>query len=226
MKFGVLNSGTQRSPSPAPTGDQTLEVQLALARTLERQGDLDRTEAAYRKILSRHPDQAVALHRLAVIADQRKRYKQSAELFQQALEQQPGSPDLFCDIAYSFYLQRRWTEAEMNFKQAIALDAYHERAHNHLGMLLAQTERSEEALAEFRQAGCSDAESHLNLALALTHCNRLAAARAEFQNARYVSSGEKEVEEKIARVEELLAEADPDNVDFPVIARQSTQRRR
>lgn len=210
----------------APSAEQTLEVQLAFARTLERQGDLDQSENAYRDVLNRYPDQDIAIHRLAVIADQRQRYKESAELFQQALQRQPENPDLFCDIGYSFYLQHLWTEAEVNYRHAVSLHAHHERAHNHLGMLLAQTDREKEAIAEFRLAGCSETESHLNLALALTNCKKIAAAREQFQHAQYVSPGSKQVEEKITRMEELLAQADPENASVPSIAQQAIRRHR
>ena len=40
-----------------------------------------------------------------------------------ALKLSPGSPDIYCDMGYSLYLQRRSAEAEMNLRQAIALDS-------------------------------------------------------------------------------------------------------
>ncbi|WP_161604588.1 tetratricopeptide repeat protein [Roseiconus nitratireducens] len=202
----LMRSAESSGRLPTPTADQVLDVQLALARTLEKQGDLAATEAAYRKILAVKPNQLTALHRLAVLLDQRKRYEESAELFVKAIEQQPQSPDLYCDLGYSCYLQGRFTEAETYLNQAIRLDAYHERAHNHLGMLLAQTDRVEDALAEFQQAGCNDAESHLNLALAFTHCNRIADAHEAVRIAKRFPSGNSTVNERLGRMESLLAE--------------------
>lgn len=50
-------------------------------------------------------------------------------------------------------------------------------------MLLAQTERLDEAFVEFRHAGCPDAEAHANLAFVLTLNHRWDEARWQYEAA-------------------------------------------
>jgi Flp pilus assembly protein TadD len=162
---------------------QALEVQLALARTLHKQRNLEAAATVYHRIIDRSPKQVEAVHRLAILYDQQGRFAESEKLFRKALKLRPGNSNVFCDLGYSFYLQRRWSEAEMNFRQAIELDKEHARAHNHLGLLLSQLDRREEALAQFRKAGCTLAEAHTNAALILTLDGRMIDAQEEFQYA-------------------------------------------
>jgi tetratricopeptide (TPR) repeat protein len=81
------------------------------------------------------------------------------------------------------YLQRRWAEAQMNLKQAIALKADHARAHTNLAMVLARNEAADEALAEFRKAGCDEATAQANLAFVLLTDHHFDEARDHYQKA-------------------------------------------
>ncbi len=213
----------RQSGPDTPTAEQALGVQVALARTLERQGDLDQAENAYRQLVEKHPDEPVVLHRLAVLTDRHQRYEESASLFQRALELQPDNPNLLCDIGYSLYLQCRWDEAESNLRQAIAVDPRHRRAHNHLGMLLARTDRRDDAMVAFRNAGCSEAEAHLNLALALAASNQPEAAQQAVRIAENSGSGSKAAQEKIERMRGLLAEAESNDAAPTSIATKPNQ---
>ena len=105
---------------------------------------------------------------MAVVHDKQGEFRESAELYRKALELSPGNPDIYCDMGYSLYLQRRWAEAEMNLRQAIALNANLARAHNNLAMVLARDTRVEAALNEFQKGGSDKATSHANVAFVLT----------------------------------------------------------
>ena len=85
----------------------------------------------------------------------------------------PKYPDLLCDYGYSLYLQRRWAEAEGTLRKAVAEAPRHQRSHCNLGLVLAQTERKREALAEFQQEGCDASAAQANLGLVLAMNNRL-----------------------------------------------------
>lgn len=160
----VPNFPVGASNSKEMNGNQLAEIQFGLGRSLEAQGNLEKAKSAYYLALESNPRLAAAYRRLAIVYDQQAQYDKVDEMFRKALEMKPGSADIFCDLGYSMYQRRRWAEAEMNFRQAIAIEPAHTRAHNNLGLLLAQTDRAEESLAEFRAAGNSIAEAHLNLA--------------------------------------------------------------
>ncbi|HEX8203233.1 MAG TPA: tetratricopeptide repeat protein [Isosphaeraceae bacterium] len=163
------------------TSAQEADVQVALGRTLERQGEIAQAMAAYQDAIARDASRADALLRMAILHDRQGQFRESAPLYQRALEARPGDPDIFSDKGYSLYLQRRWVEAEMSLRQAIVLKPDHKRAHNNLGLVLAHTGRSEPALDEFRHGGCSEADAQINMAYALTLEHRWPEARQHFQ---------------------------------------------
>ena len=103
--------------------------------------------------LKNDPHRADANQRLAVVHDRLGRFQESAGYYAKALAAAPGDAEIFCDKGYSLYLQRRWAEADMCLRQAIALKPRLARAHNNLGLLLARDGKVDEALAEFRAAG-------------------------------------------------------------------------
>jgi Tfp pilus assembly protein PilF len=88
-----------------------------------------------------------------------------------------------CNYGFSLYLQGRHAEAEAALRQALARQPENATAHNNLGLVLARTGRPAEALAEFRRAGCNDADAHINLAAGLTFQKALPEARAEYERA-------------------------------------------
>lgn len=160
---------------------QVANVQLTLARSLERKGDLTAALAAYQQAIDKDPRQAVGYWRMAILQDRRGKVEESEALYREALKRDSQNPDLLCDFGYSLYLQRRWAESEQLLRQAIEIQPKHARAHNHLGMILAQMEQPEAALAEFRKAGCNKSEAHSNLALVLTLNQHWDDARRHYQ---------------------------------------------
>ena len=143
--------------------------------------------------------------RLAVLHDKQGKFRESAELYRKALALQPGDPDIFCDMGYSFYLQRRWAEAEMNLRQSIAINPDHQRAHNNLALLLVRDNRLEDALAEFRKAGSDPVQAHMNLAFALTIDQRWESARAEYQRALAIDPSCQLAKDRLDQLNALVA---------------------
>ncbi|AMV38182.1 tetratricopeptide repeat protein [Planctomyces sp. SH-PL62] len=157
---------------------QAADVEVALGRSQEESGDLAGAEAAYRDALKKDPRRADAEVRLAVLAEERGERKQADEHFDRAVKLAPNDPDVLCDRGYSYYLQRRWADAEGCFRKAIKKDSRHARSHNNLGLVLARQGEREAALVEFAKAGCDRADAQSNLALVLAMEGRLEDARA------------------------------------------------
>ena len=117
--LGLGNDSTGGKPiTPA----QEADVQITMGRVAEKQGDIEQAMAAYRGALTRDDHRADAHLRLAVLHDKQGKFRESAELYKKALALRPGDAEIYCDMGYSFYLQRRWAEAEMNLRQAIAVN--------------------------------------------------------------------------------------------------------
>ena len=112
-------------------------------------------------------------------------------------------------MGYSLYLQRRWAEAEMNLRQAIALDNKHSRAHNNLALVLAQNSRLNDALSEFHKGGSNRATAHANLAFVLTMERRWEEARAQYQLALAADPSSTELKTRLEQLDTLAAKLNP-----------------
>lgn len=188
---------------------QRADIQLAMARSLERQEDATKTMAAYQDVLRLQPNHPVATHRLAVVHDRHGNYEVSGLLFRRALELSPGNAEVFCDLGYSMYLQDRWSEAEMNLRQAIAINPGNRRAHNNLGLVLAHVGNSNASLAEFRRAGCTATDAHMNLAYVQTLHQNWAEARWHYGVALRADPSSEKAKSRLAKLEMLIAKVDP-----------------
>jgi Flp pilus assembly protein TadD len=180
-------------------------VQIAFARSLEKQGLRDQAMGRYADALKQDPDRADALARLAVLSAEQGKFGEAEGMFGKALALHPGDPDLYCSMGYSLYLQRRWAEAEMNLRQALALRPDHARAHNNLGLVLAHSDRPAEALAEFRRAGSPEADARVNLAFALSLEGRCPEAREHYQRALAADPSSVAAKKGLRKLEKLEA---------------------
>ncbi len=205
LGFGNEPKGGGTTITPA----QEADVQISMGRVAEQQGDLDQAMAAYRTALDRDKSRADAYARLAILHDKQGKFRESADLYRKALALRPGDPDIFCDMGYSFYLQRRWAEAEMNLRQSLAVNPEHRRAHNNLALLLVRDNRLGDALAEFGKAGSDPVQAHMNLAFALTIDQRWESARAEYQRALALDPSSQLAKARLDELNNLLAKREP-----------------
>lgn len=194
---------------------KTADMQVAMGRLFERKGDIDTATAAYQAAIRHDPNRADALLRLGVLYDRQGRFAESAGFYRTALEKSPGNADIFCCAGYSHYLQGHWQEAEMNLRQALAIDGGHRRAHNNLGLLLACTNRPDEALNEFRLAGCTQADAQANLGFALALDGHLPEAQACYQQALRANPRSSAAQTGLQKLERLLAKQGPGSDSAP-----------
>lgn len=193
---GIVAKITNRSPNlmgytppPVPneepmrplTAEQKADVQMAVARSLEEQGDKAAAIKAYLEVAKKDSRRADAYHRLALLHDAKGDHESARSFYQIALKKDPKNAELRCDFGYSCYLQRNWKEAEPQLRRAIAINGDCARAHTNLGLLLGRTGRGKEALAEFYKAGCNEASARGNLGFALTLEEQWAEAKKQFE---------------------------------------------
>jgi Tfp pilus assembly protein PilF len=190
------------------TPSKEAEIQIALGRSLESQGDFAKAEAIYREAIKRDPKRAEASIRMAVLLDRTGRFAEAAPFYAAALKAEPGNAEIYCDRGYSLALQGKNSEAETTLRQAIVKAPKLARAHNNLGLLLGRKGQSEEALAEFRKAGCPEVDAHLNLAFALCESQRWTDAKDQVQIAKSLGEGEPAVVEGTTEIETMIARAE------------------
>jgi Tfp pilus assembly protein PilF len=200
---------------------QDASVQVAMGRTAELAGDLDTAVAAYNEALKNDPHRADANQRLAVVHDRMGEFRESAGYYAKALAAAPGDAEIFCDKGYSLYIQRRWAEADVCLRQAIALKPRLARAHNNLGLLLAKDGKVDEALAEFRAAGLRPAEAHQNVAFVMSTERRWDEARRQYELAIAANPAATTARERLAELgkitDKLLAQSPTPRRDAAVM---------
>lgn len=199
----------QRPPPPPPqatpplTPEQTAEIQMAFARGLERQGRTDEAKKIYLELVTTSPKRADVHHCLALLHDRKGECRAAEAYYQKALRLDPENAAAYCDLGYSYYLQQRWPDAEEQLRRAVALEPDLRRAHNNLGLLLTRTDREAEAFDAFAKAGCSEAEAHANVALALSLAERWDDARTHYQRALKLEPNLKSAQHGVASLESL-----------------------
>jgi Tfp pilus assembly protein PilF len=192
-------------PTPPLNSHQAADIHLGLGRSLEQRGDLAQAQAAYLEAEKRDPQRAEIQVRLAVVYDRQGKFKESAAHYQKALKLDSANPDIYCDLGYSLYLQRRFTEAETNLKKALSLKADHARAQNNLALVLARTNRVDDALAHFREGGCSASQAHINVAFAMTLDQRWDEARMQYQHALASNPDSEAARKGMQELQQLVA---------------------
>ncbi len=174
---------TSLMPGGVAKPNQTLDAQVSLARLSERQGDARTAEQIYQVVLTKDPQNQLALHRLGVLAAKSGDPEKAAEYFNAAAQVGPPSPELLNDIGFNLLGMGRLQEAEALFRQAIAADPQNQSARNNLGLVLGETRRYDESLAEFRRGGKGEAEAQANFAYAQTQAGDLAGAKSSYHRA-------------------------------------------
>jgi tetratricopeptide (TPR) repeat protein len=143
-----------------------------------------------------------------VLYDQQCKFDEANSWHDKAVAAQPKNPDFHCNAGYSLYLQGNLIEAERGTRTCLALAPDHVRGHNNLGMILARTDRREEALAEFRRAGCTEADAQANLAYALTLERRWAEAEASYKRALAADPSSTAGQKGLQELHNLIAKAE------------------
>ena len=222
--FGVLVGGCQHleplpvaAPPGMPTAESTpkltaaqvADVKIAYGRTLEKRGAPDQAQTMYVEALKLDSSRADACARLGVLYDQQCKFDEAAHWHRKAVAAEPKNPDFHCNAGYSLYLQGNLIEAEKSLRTCLALSPDHARGHNNLGMILARTDRCEEALAEFHRAGCNEADAQANLAYALTLERHWAEAEACYQRALAADPSSTASLKGLRELHDLIAKSDP-----------------
>ena len=184
---------------------QKADIQMALARSLEREGHADRAKKIYAQVIRKDASRADAYHRLAIIHDKNGESDKAIRNYRAALKRDPDNAQLHADLGYSHYLRQEWKPAEASLRKAIQLDGESARAHNNLGLLLARTGRDSQAIAEFTRAGCTEAEARSNLGFTQMLANNWKGARGQFEMSLAADPSSRNSREGLNAARSLLA---------------------
>jgi Flp pilus assembly protein TadD len=203
-QYSIPSSSVARR-SPKQRREQGQNLSIAVARTLERQGKTDQAIKAYQQTIDSGLKDATAFHRLAVLYDKKGEYKKANKMYHEAIALAPHHPEILADLGYSFYLQRRYAEAEEALRSALEYDADLPRARNNLAMVLASSEHLDDSFAEFRRAGADITDAHVNLAYVRMWRGDLQSAQEEFEMALAIDGSCRPAREGLARLESMAS---------------------
>ncbi len=205
--------GKPTPPEPPPEESvkvgphEAAAVKAEFARMLEKRGEAGPALTAYTEATKQDPANVEALLGAARLLDAQGRFAESADYYHKAHEAQPRSAKVACNQGYSLYLQGRFADAEKALRLAISLEPDNGPAHTDLGLVLAHAGKSAEALAEFRRAGCDDADAHVNLAFALTLKKAWPEARREYETALAIDPASAAAKKGLQGLEAVMAKA-------------------
>ncbi len=114
------------------------------------EGDLDKAEGAWRRVLAADPNEPGALINMGLLASQRHQYAEAKGFFQRAIELKPKLADPHLDLGNTYLKMGLRDSAETELRAAIALSPFDNRARNRLGQILFDTGRRREAEEQFR----------------------------------------------------------------------------
>ena len=175
--------------SPAITPREKMNVELAVAQSLEEENHADQAAKVYQGIIKRDSGCVAAYQRLGALYAKKGEWELAHKNFDLAVAKDPKNLEIQCDLGYCLYLQHRDNEAEACLRRVLTADADNARAHNNLGLLLARNGRQDDALAEFFKAGCSEGQAHANLGMAYSVESRLPEAEAQYRAALAAEPG-------------------------------------
>lgn len=178
------------------------DLRLALAKMVDQQGSTDEAISNYEQMLASDPQNLALVRRLAVLYDKKGQPEKAEPYYQRALHANAKDASLLCDYGYHCYLQRRWSDAEVHLRRSVELEPHQARAHGNLALVLARTQRVDEALQQFAEAGCSQADAHANVAFALASEAQVESAEQQYRQALAADPQHKRAREALAALDQ------------------------
>lgn len=165
--FGEAVSNVDDNEQSRNSVRDNVEQQIAMARSLEKVGQLQEAIDEWETIRQKFLDQAEPYHRLAILHDKTGQAKLAEALYERAIVLDDKNAEILCDYGYSRFLVGDLDRSEELLRQSISMQPDLARAHNNLGLVYACHERYNDAKNAFAQAGCNreDAVRNLNYAV-------------------------------------------------------------
>jgi Flp pilus assembly protein TadD len=175
---------------------QKVGVHLDLGRAFEVQGNFEAALAEYQKALQAADEpgprfgdghvtkqqKALAERRMGGALDRMGRFSLAEMHYRKALELNPNDANVWNDAGYSYYLQKRWPDAERCLLTAARFEPNNQRVQTNLGLTLAALGKTDAALAALTRAA-NPAAAHANLGYILAAIGKPDEARKHYETA-------------------------------------------
>ena len=135
-------------------------VTFELGAVLEKQKRFADAEAAFRRVLTREPDNAPTLNYLGyMLADRGERLEESVGYLKKALEIDPDNGSYLDSLGWAYFKGNKLDLADDNLKRAADQLRTNSVIQDHYGEVLAKLGRYDEAIAAWTRALAGDGDS-------------------------------------------------------------------
>lgn len=162
-------SAARTTPASTPPAGPTTTAQhlqlgdQALAEHASNPARLADARHHFEEVLRAQPAHGTAHHRLGVIADLQRDFPAAERHYAQALQQNPGDPQLLHDIGYSYLLQEQPAKAIPYLQQSLAIAPTFEMAARKLADAQVRTRQYDLAAQTLQQVlPAGEVQSELN----------------------------------------------------------------
>ncbi|OQX08253.1 MAG: hypothetical protein BWK80_48380 [Desulfobacteraceae bacterium IS3] len=188
-----------------------IQQQFNQASHEHQSGKLKEAETLYKKILEVQPGHIEAIHRLAVLYAQERKFDLSINFFLKTVSLKPDSAEVHYNFAQMFKLQGNPAKAAESFREAIRFKPDYVEAYLSLGEILKETRRLSEALENYRKAVSlmpDFAEAHRCLGSALKELGRFDEAAESYDRALSLNPNFPDIYINIGNLERLKGNID------------------
>ena len=183
IRVGAAAKSRKRDTRKAPVS-ASADSEIQAAKSHHRAGRLADAKRLYAEILSRQPDNALALNLLGMIAYQEGDFRLAIDRIDKAIALRPRYAEAHSNVGSALKKLDRFDEAVAAYRKALDLRPDFAEVHFNLGNALKEQGKLDEATAAHRRALALNSElagAHYNLGLALMSLGKLDEGFREYE---------------------------------------------
>jgi tetratricopeptide (TPR) repeat protein len=177
---GAADSNINRSQFVEKDPPLTSQTHFAAGQFAEAQGNFAVAVQQYEKACALQQDYLLAEYRLGVCYSRMKNWAKAVEAWKNYIESTNGDTTAYSNLGFTYELAGDPAHAEEAYKMGIEKSPKSQPCRVNYGLLLARTDRVNEAIEQFNQV-LKPAQVHYNLASVYEQQGRTKQARDEYE---------------------------------------------
>ncbi len=150
-KYTEMGRELDAAEKLAKTDEEKETIYFMRGAMLERMKKFDASEAEFRKVLKKNPENAGALNYLGyMLADRAVRLDEAFEMIKKAVDQEPNNGAYLDSLGWVYYRQGKYSEAEGVLIKAVERVGGDATVHDHLGDVYLKLGKTRDAVAQWQ----------------------------------------------------------------------------
>ncbi|NWF97982.1 MAG: tetratricopeptide repeat protein [Nitrospirae bacterium] len=129
-----------------------LDKAFQIAYNFYKNGEIQKAEYGFRKLLEKKPNHAESLRFLGIILLQTKKYESAIDVIQKDIKLNPKNADSYNNLGLSFFGLKQYDKAIELFNKAIKLDPSHFHAYYNLGNSFKSLNKFDDAIECYKKS--------------------------------------------------------------------------